>query len=155
MIFGHKNDIEKLLPYVSEDLRKALEYLAAADFSKVADGRYVLDGEKMYANVENYTTADRSTKKPEAHNKYIDVQCLGKGTEKIYFAPRTADVKVVEDYAEERDLLFFENIEEKDYVVLNAGDFAVLFPWELHRPGCNAENEPSAVQKIVVKIAVK
>lgn len=155
MIFGHKNDIEKLLPYVSEDLRKALEYLAAADFSKVADGRYVLDGEKMYANVENYTTADRSTKKPEAHNKYIDVQYLSKGTEKIYFAPRTADVKVVEDYAEERDLLFFENIEEKDHVVLNAGDFAVLFPWELHRPGCNAENEPSAVQKIVVKIAVK
>lgn len=155
MIFGHKNDIEKLLPYVSEDLCKALEYLAAADFSKVANGRYVLDGEKMYANVENYTTADRSTKKPEAHNKYIDVQYLDKGTEKIYFAPRTADVKVVEDYAEERDLLFFENIEEKDYVVLNAGDFAVLFPWELHRPGCNAENEPSAVQKIVVKIAVK
>lgn len=155
MIFGHKNDIEKLLPYVGEDLRKALEYLAATDFSKVADGRYVLDGEKMYANVENYTTADRSTKKPEAHNKYIDVQYLDKGTEKFYFAPRTADVKVVEDYAEERDLLFFENIEEKDYVVLNAGDFAVLFPWELHRPGCNAENEPSAVQKIVVKIAVK
>lgn len=155
MIFGHKNDIEKLLPYVSEDLRKALEYLAATDFSKVADGRYVLDGEKMYANVENYTTADRSTKKPEAHNKYIDVQFFGKGTEKIYFAPRTDDVKVVEDYAEERDLLFFENIEEKDHVVLNAGDFAVLFPWELHRPGCNAENEPSAVQKIVVKIAVK
>lgn len=115
----------------------------------------MLDGEKMYANVENYTTADRSTKKPEAHNKYIDVQYLGKGTEKIYFAPRTADVKVVENYAEERDLLFFENIEEKDHVVLNAGDFAVLFPWELHRPGCNAENEPSAVQKIVVKIAVK
>lgn len=155
MIFGHKNDIKKLLPYVSEDLCKALEYLAAADFSKVADGRYVLDGEKMYANVENYTTADRSTKKTEAHNKYIDVQYLGKGTEKIYFAQRTADVKVVEDYAEERDLLFFENIEEKDYVVLSAGDFAVLFPWELHRPGCNAENEPSAVQKIVVKIAVK
>ena len=113
----------------------------------------MLDGEKMYANVENYTTADRSTKKPEAHNKYIDVQYLGKGTEKIYFAPRTADVKVVEDYAEERDLLFFENIEEKDYVVLNAGDFAVLFPWELHRPGCNAEMSFGSAE-IVVKIAV-
>ena len=73
MIFGHKNDIEKLLPYVSEDLRKALEYLAATDFSKVADGRYVLDGEKMYANVENYTTADRSTKKTEEHTASPDI----------------------------------------------------------------------------------
>ena len=155
MIFGHKSDIEKLLPYVSEELQKALEYLAATDFSKVPDGRYELDGDKMYANVENYTTADRSTKKPEAHNKYIDVQYLGKGTEKIYFAPRTEDVKVVEDYAAERDLLFFENITEKDAVVLNAGDFAVLFPWELHRPGCGAGNGHSEVQKIVVKIALK
>ena len=155
MIFGHKTDIEKLLPYVSEDLQKALKYLAATDFTKVPNGRYELDGEKMYANVDIYTTEDSSKKKPEAHNKYIDVQYLGKGTEKIYFAPRTADVKVVEDYAAERDLLFFENIAEKDSVVLNAGDFAVLFPWELHRPGCNADGTPSDVQKIVVKIAVK
>ena len=155
MIFGHKTDIEKLLPYVSEDLQKALKYLAATDFAKVPNGRYELDGEKMYANVDTYTTEDGSKKKPEAHNKYIDVQYLGKGTEKIYFAPRTADVKVVEDYAAERDLLFFENIAEKDSVVLNASDFAVLFPWELHRPGCNADGTPSDVQKIVVKIAVK
>ena len=155
MIFGHKNEIEKLLPYVSEDLQKALQYIAATDFSKVPNGRYELDGDAMYANVDTYTTEDRSQKKPEAHNKYIDVQYLGKGTEKIYFAPRTADVKVVEDYAAERDLLFFENIEEKDAVVLSAGSFAVLFPWELHRPGCNAASEPSDVQKIVVKIAVK
>ncbi len=155
MIFGHKADIEKVLPYVSEDLQKALKYLAVTDFGKVPDGRYELDGDKMYANVENYTTADRSTKKPEAHNKYIDVQYLGKGTEKIYFAPRTDKVKVVEDYAKERDLLFFENIEEKDAVVLNGGDFAVLFPWELHRPGCNAGSTASAVQKVVVKIALK
>lgn len=155
MIFGHKTDIEKLLPYVSEDLQKALKYLAATDFSKVPNGRYELDGEKMYANVDTYTTEDSRKKKPEAHNKYIDVQYLGKGTEKIYFAPRMADVKVVEDYAAERDLLFFENIAEKDSVVLNAGDFAVLFPWELHRPGCNADGTPSDVQKIVVKIAVK
>ena len=143
------------MPYVSEDLQKALQYIAATDFSKVPNGRYELDGDAMYANVDTYTTGDRSQKKPEAHNKYIDVQYLGKGTEKIYYAPRTADVKVVEDYAAERDLLFFENIEEKDAVVLSAGSFAVLFPWELHRPGCNAADEPSDVQKIVVKIAVK
>lgn len=155
MIFGHKADIAKLTPYVNEKLSKAFEYLAATDFSKVPDGRYELDGDKMYANVETYTTAEHSSKKPEAHNKYIDVQYLGSGTEKIYFAPRTDNVKISEDYAEKRDLLFFENIEEKDAVVLNAGDFVVLFPWELHRPGCNADKTPSEVQKIVVKIALK
>lgn len=155
MIFGHKNEIARLAPYVSEDLRAALEYLAATDFSKLPNGEYELDGRRIYASVNTYETESRKLKKPEAHNKYIDVQYLGAGTEKIYYAPRTAEVQVVEDYAQERDLLFFEDIEEKDAVVLNAGDFVVLFPWELHRPGCKAKHEPSAVQKIVVKIAVK
>lgn len=72
-----------MLPYVSEDLQKALKYLAATDFTKVPNGRYELDGDRMYANVDTYTTGDSSKKKPEAHNKYIDVQFLGKGTEKF------------------------------------------------------------------------
>ena len=33
MLQGNKKDIEKLLPYVSERLQKALAYVAATDFS--------------------------------------------------------------------------------------------------------------------------
>ena len=69
MIFGHKNDIEKLLPYVGEDLRKALEYLAAADFSKVADGRYVLDGE----NMPMLKTTLRQTAAPKSRKRTTNI----------------------------------------------------------------------------------
>ena len=61
----------------------------------------------------------------------------------------------MEDHADESDLLFYEEIEEKDHVVLQAGDFAVFFPWELHRPGCSTKNGMKEVQKIVVKIKHK
>ncbi|MER2061282.1 MAG: YhcH/YjgK/YiaL family protein, partial [Niallia sp.] len=89
---------------------------------------------------------------PESHNAYIDVQYLGEGTEKIYYTAKSDALKVVEDYAEERDLLFYEDAKEKDSVTLGDGVFAIFFPWELHRPGCHAVHGGSAVQKIVVKV---
>ena len=43
MLQGNKKDIEKLLPYVSERLQKALAYVAATDFSKVENGEYEIE----------------------------------------------------------------------------------------------------------------
>ena len=155
MIFGNKEQIEKALPFVGERLQKALRYLAATDFSKLPNGEYELDGRTIYASVNTYLTECKTCKKPEAHNKYIDVQFLGRGTETIYYHPRSAAIKMIEDYAKERDLLFFEQIDESNAVTMQAGDFVVLFPWELHRPGCNAGAKAAEVQKIVVKVLLK
>jgi len=51
MLQGNKKDIEKLLPYVSECLQKALAYVAATDFSKVENGEYEIDGRNVFARV--------------------------------------------------------------------------------------------------------
>ena len=152
MITGNKKDIAKFLPYVSARLGTALQYIAETDFTKVENGEYHLDGDKVFARVNRYVTEPKDAKKPESHNAYIDVQYLGEGTEKIYYAAKAETHKVVEDYAEERDLLFYADAKEKDCVTLGDGVFAIFFPWELHRPGCHAEQEGCAVQKIVVKV---
>ena len=152
MITGNKKDIAKLMPYVSQRLGVALKYIAETDFGKVENGEYQLDGDRVFARVNRYTTEPREVKKPESHNAYIDVQYLGEGTEKIYYAARSESHKVIEDYAEERDLLFYADAGEKDCVTLGGGVFAVFFPWELHRPGCHAVHGGCDVQKIVVKV---
>lgn len=152
MITGNKKDIAKLLPYVSERLGTALQYIAETDFTKVENGEYHLDGDKVFAKVERYTTVPKDSKKPESHNAYIDVQYLGEGTEKIYYVAKSPEHRVIEDYAKERDLLFYEDAKEKDNVTLGGGVFAIFFPWELHRPGCHALHAGCAVQKIVVKV---
>ena len=152
MITGHKTDIAKILPYLSPRLQAALQYIAATDFTKVADGEYPLDGKTLFVRVSRYATEPKANKKPESHNAYIDVQYLGEGTEKIYYTPRNAAHKVAEDYAEEKDLLFYEEAGETDNVTLGDGVFAVFFPWELHRPGCHAVHGGTKVQKIVVKV---
>lgn len=56
MLQGNKKDIEKLLPYVSERLQKALAYVAATDFSKVENGEYEIDGRNVFARVNTYDT---------------------------------------------------------------------------------------------------
>ena len=152
MITGNKKDIARLLPYMSARLRTALQYIAETDFTKVENGEYRLDGDKVFARVNRYVTEARECKKPESHNAYIDVQYLGEGTEKIYYAAKSDTLKVVEDYAKERDLLFYDDAGEKDSVTLGDGVFAIFFPWELHRPGCHAAHEGCNVQKIVVKV---
>ena len=152
MITGNKKDIAKFLPYVSERLRTALQYIAETDFTKVENGEYRLDEDKVFARVDRYTTEAKENKKPESHNAYIDVQYLGEGTEKIYYTAKSENNKVIEDYAAERDLLFYEDAKEKDCVTMGDGVFAIFFPWELHRPGCHAVHGGSAVQKIVVKV---
>ena len=152
MLTGNRKDIAKLLPYVSARLGKALQYIAETDFKKVEDGEYALDGDKIFARVSRYTTEPKDCKKPERHNVYIDVQYLGEGTEKIYFTAKSDAHKVTEDYAKDRDLLFYADAGEKDSVTLGDDVFAVFFPWELHRPGCHAVHGGCTVQKIVVKV---
>jgi len=152
MISGNKKDIARLLPYVSERLGTALRYIAETDFGKVDNGEYHLDGDKVFARVNRYTTEARDCRKPESHNAYIDVQYLGEGTEKIYYTAKSDEHTVTEDHAKEQDLLFYADAGEKDCVTLGDGIFAIFFPWELHRPGCHAVHGGCAVQKIVVKV---
>ena len=152
MIAGNKKDIEKFMPYVSERLGKALKYIAETDFTKVENGEYHLDGDKVFVRVDRYTTEPKDNKKPESHNAYIDVQYLGEGTEKIYYAAKSEQHKVIEDYAADRDLLFYADAGEKDSVTLGDGVYAIFFPWELHRPGCHAVHGGCPVQKVVVKV---
>ncbi len=152
MLQGNKNDIERLLPYVSERLQKALSYIAATDFSKVANGEYEIDGRNVFARVNTYDTEPKDERRPEKHNEYIDVQFVAAGEETIWFTPLTADCVETENKAEKEDVIFYADPHEANCAVLAAGDFAIFFPWELHRPNCTSGEGVSQVQKIVVKV---
>ena len=58
----------------------------------------------------------------------------------------------IENKAEKEDVIFYADPQETNCVTLKAGDFAIFFPWELHRPNCSVGEEPANVQKIVVKV---
>ena len=152
MLQGNKKDIEKLLPYVSERLQKALAYVADTDFSKVENGEYEIDGRNVFARVNTYDTEPKAERRPEKHNDYIDVQFVARGEEAIWYTPLTDACVETENKAEKEDVIFYADPQEKNCAVLNSGDFAIFFPWELHRPNCSVEKIANNVQKIVVKV---
>lgn len=153
MIFGNIKDIPLLLPQVAEELQIGLKYLAETDFSKLENGNYEIKGKDIYAGVNTYSTEPKADRKPEKHGVYTDIQFMGFGKETIWYkSVEEADV-VTEDYLEDRDVCFYAGAKELNCVQMNPGDFAIFFPWEIHRPNCDYQGgATNTVQKIVVKV---
>ncbi len=152
MIFGKKKDIAKLLPHVSPKLQRALNYIEWTDFANVENGEYELSGRDVFARVNTYETEPKEVRRPEKHNAYIDVQFVARGAERIYYKSLDETCVETENKAEKEDVIFYADPNEGNNVVLEAGDFAIFFPWELHRPNCHAADAANEVQKVVVKV---
>ena len=131
---------------IHEGVFKGLLLLRDTDFSVLEDKRYELDGED-YFFITSYETQEVNDT-PEAHQKYIDIQCLISGTEKMNVG---ALEEMTDEVTERRgaDIRFYHG--PTDTVTLTTGKFAVLFPSDAHAPNI-AVGAPEKVRKVVVKI---
>ena len=137
-----------------------LKYLAAQDFSAMPGGRHevVLPGSDgsagIYFNLDRYHTKAAKDCRPERHIKYVDVQYIIEGEECLGWCPLSPDLKEVTPYDPERDIVFYKELVPESSLILMKGNFAVLYPDDVHRP-CVAVDEPGEpVTKAVVKIPV-
>ena len=140
-----------------KDLNKIKELCPSAyDFivnkaDEAAVGKYELEG-GAYVSVQEYTTKARNETKYEAHKKFIDIQLILSGRELIAVTP-IEKMKIKDEYNEAMDVMFFQHNDECTDYVLEAGDFLILYPQDVHMPGV-CVNEKSSVRKIVVKVPV-
>jgi YhcH/YjgK/YiaL family protein len=130
---------------------KALEYLLNTDFDNVAPGKYEVDGDNVFAIVNEFETKDKAMCEVEAHRKYIDIQYLVKGVELFGYAPLNGQVPI-QDYDASNDVALYQ--EEVSYIRLEAGMFIVFFPSDLHQPEVR-QYEPVMVKKVVMKIKMR
>lgn len=151
MFFGHISKVNK--KQYPAAIQLALDYLAATDFDKVEAGRYPIKGDLIYAQVLDLETKDKSAVLPEVHRKYLDVQYLHAGKERIGVTPDLGNNPVAQDYDEERDILFYTDVQNEVELIMRPGNFAVFFPEDIHRPSC-ADGQSGKIRKIVVKVAV-
>lgn len=152
MFITNKARVEKLLPYVSGHLHKALSYLHKTDFTNLPVGRYEVDGDNIFFMVSEYDTKPKDEKKVETHIKYIDIQYIVKGEEKIYYTDYNSNLEVAEDSRVEKDAIFYNTTADVDSLLLREDMLGVCFPWEVHRPGCNAGEKSVAIKKVVFKV---
>ena len=154
MIAGQLANWDKEKHLYAPAIQKAVAWLQQADLAALPTGRQEIDGDKLYAMVNEYTTEPKEKRRAEAHRKYVDVQCLVQGEEIIGYAPLQEGLEVLEDKLAEKDVIFYNNPPAEVDLVLRAGMFAILFPWEVHRPNC-AFGAPAPVRKVILKISLE
>ena len=135
-----------------EGIQKAIKYLKETDFSSVPVGRYDIDGDNIYALVQEAETVPVEKKRPESHKKYADVQFLVSGIEKYGFAPDTGNLEIA-DGNEANDIYFYSQCPNESFLIAEPGCYNVFFPGDIHRPGC-AVSDSVKIKKVVVKVKV-
>lgn len=128
-----------------------LEYLRGFDAS-TPDGRYPIDGDRVFAIVASYDTAPATGKRFESHRRHIDIQYVAAGRERILHTPARA-LGVETEYDTEHDIIFYHDPSACSSVLLGPGDMAILFPEDAHKPGCMAGGR-DPVRKVVVKVRI-
>lgn len=133
-------------------IQTALEYLKSNDFTAMETGVYEIQGKEIYAQVMDAETGAVTEKRPEVHEKFVDVQFLASGREKLGFTPDTGNYEVDERF-DDRDLIFYKSVENEGFIEAVPGCYSIFFPADVHRPAV-AAGEPMKIRKVVVKVSV-
>lgn len=131
---------------------KVFDFLRRYEEKPLGEGRYEIDGERIFAFVQHYGTMTPEQAKWEAHRKYIDIQYVSAGHERIGCCSME-HCREETPYSESDDAAFYQAGEEADWETMGPQDFAVFFPHDVHAPRVRAASA-EMVRKVVVKVAV-
>jgi len=108
----------------------------------------------VYVTVSDNKTKAFEETKWEAHKKYIDIQYVAKGKEKMGVAPFEKAIEV-EPYNDKKDVGFYSiSALESKFYIAQPDTFLIFFPSDAHRPNIKIDGV-DADKKIVIKIRVE
>lgn len=108
---------------------------------------------RVKAIVSEYETKLENEYGYEAHKKYIDIQYLISGAERIACLPIEKLIET-EQYNEEKDAAFYKANINPQEMVIGDGYFAIFFPQDGHMPQLCVD-KPMKVKKVVIKVVIK
>jgi biofilm protein TabA len=128
---------------------KAFTFLKEHDLKTLAKGKYSVDGDNVFVSVTEDPSKDFEKTNWESHRKYIDVQCVITGDEKMGKWAVSEVTSITKPYDEAKDVANYTA--PGKFHVVKAGTFIIFFPGEAHRPNITPGGN-KVVKKIVVKV---
>ena len=116
------------------------------------DGRVEVEGTRIIAMPQGYLTRPAEQCRWEAHRKYIDIQYIVAGAEKMGWAP-VASLVADGAFDEAKDVGFYTGT--GDLLTVRAGMFAIFLPQDGHMPCMHPAGQAQQVRKIVMKVAIE
>lgn len=133
--------------------KDAFDFIKKAIKENLDADKYEIDGKELWASVQEYTSKLETEAKAEAHKNYIDIQYIVSGTEVIEgFDIDKATPK--SDYNDVKDVMFYEDLADVTKGILNADEYGIFFPNDVHKPGMCLNGKQDTVKKIVVKVKI-
>lgn len=147
MIFDH---IDRAHQYNALGPAFAQAFTFLRDFApETPDGRYDIDGDRLYALVQTATTKPFAESSFESHEIYADIHYLVSGEEVIYVTP-VSQLSPRGEYIASRDYALHDG-EADGRIHQTPGTIAIFWPHDAHKPGCQARSE-SSIRKVVIKL---
>ena len=133
---------------LSKNIEKGLKFLQANDMLSMEDGKHIIDGEKIYANVQSGMTKEPNSTPWEAHRVYTDIQYIIKGAEIMGWA-NLENFKPDCEYDTEKDVVFGNA--KGSYITVAENYFVIFTPEDAHKPMLKIVEE-KPVKKVIVKV---
>ncbi|MBW8305786.1 MAG: YhcH/YjgK/YiaL family protein [Thiobacillus sp.] len=128
---------------------RAFEFLRSTDLAALTPGMHTIQGEQLFAIVEDCAGRTRAEAKLECHRRYIDIQLVLEGVDEMGWKPLAECADPATDCDDARDIRFF-NDAPASWIATPPGSFCLFFPDDAHAPLVSA----GMIRKVVVKIAV-
>lgn len=143
------SSLENYEQYIANDrIRQAFKFLKNTNLLDLEVGKHIIDGDKIFALVQNYSTKDQNLCKYESHKRYIDIQYIVSGKEKISYT-NIKNLKLKNE-DKENDKILYEDTLGNEFII-NEGEFVVFYPEDGHK-ACIKVNKEESVKKIVLKV---
>ena len=150
MIYDKTENINKY-KCIHKQFADVLHFLESAQGSEWSDGKYEINDQGAYVIIETYETRDVSDCFIECHRKYIDVQFVIEGIERVGVCHRSACDAFT--YDEEKD--FQKLMGDPDLLTLGTGSFMIFYPDDAHMPRVRYGGSSGTVKKAVFKVPVQ
>ena len=128
---------------------KAFEFIKSQNLEAIEPGKFEIEGKDLHAAVSLKDGVTRETAKAEAHKNYIDIQVCPGGKEELGWKPLSKALAPKEAYNAEKDVTFYNDAMDT-YFELNAGQFAIFYPEDVHAPMIGE----GPIKKLVVKVKI-
>ena len=132
---------------------KVKEVLEQFSDPTLEPGKHIIDGDKVFAVVQSYDTKEAVPHKFENHRRYIDIQYITAGSEQIH-VKEMEGLTVDFPFDVANDYEFYKTPDFYVTAELEAGEFAILWPGESHRPGVMTAKGAAPLNKVIFKVEV-
>jgi YhcH/YjgK/YiaL family protein len=140
----------QLYSSINERIAKGFDYLLHTDLDAIPSGKHDIEGDTIFALVQEYQTKPLAECKLESHKNYIDIQYVIRGEE--FMGVTTKNNQKILEVNEDKDYTFYEGT--TSLVRVSKGMFTIFFPDDLHQP-CVQTELASEVKKVVIKVLIQ